>query len=257
MHAVGSTCTVNAGSSKFHGCKCTLVAYEPDKSKWRVKLQESGKQLLVAAASLECDDTEELEELDEVTPGLGTALPPFEVAVDAGAPWQQAASAALLKLGACVLKPPDGAQALVSPQTLERCRCDARPRLDHLCKLASAYRASGGGDEGAAASDLGLVASDQLRQARAQGALQFREIYARNAKEHRFDVTVVRGDAWVGAVGGSADAQAEAAWRGLLAQVDVRRLSSADVASSLLTWPLSRQPFSPRAPPKQPSVHLA
>ena len=52
-------------------------------------------------------------------------------------------------------------------------------------------------------------------------AIRFQELYSRRPDELRFDVTVIRDGAWVGGgAGGLETAEAEKAWRALLAQVD-------------------------------------
>lgn len=223
--AVGTVCTIDAVSSKFHGQRCTLSAYNRAKGKWRVQLEDRDKELLISAASLRVDDgeePEEIDELEEVTPGMGGDLPSFEISVDSReSAWHQAASAALEKLGACVLKPA-ATSTLITAPVLERCRCDTRPRLDMLRGLAEAYRLSGAGDEGATANDLDRAQVEKMRIARQDGGLQFAQIYSRSDKEHRYDVTVLRGGAWVGGaeITGAASPGAEGAWRELLAQVD-------------------------------------
>ena len=230
----GAACVIDAARSTFHGQQCTLRSFERQKKKWRVVIDGSQKELLVAEASLRLlttdsgsDGAEELEELEEVTPGLGRDLPKFEVAVSSG-DWHGAASAALFQLGAVTLEPAPGAPAIVPQSIVSRCLRDARPRLDKLLALASRH------GEAHAASSIpdsteGSAQDERLRKAAREGGLQFREIYSRSAREHRFDVAVLRDGAWLGrasggdavhASAGPAEREAEEAWRALLAAVD-------------------------------------
>ena len=87
---------------------------------------------------------------------------PHEVDASASVGWVVAAADSLAQNGAVVLRNP----VCIPADVVERCRCDARPRLDRLLRLAA--------DAGAGAGV----------------APRFRELYCRAPWESRFDVTV-------------------------------------------------------------------
>lgn len=108
-----------------------------------------------------------------------------EVDVSAApAGWTATAAAALVQDGACVLR---RCSAAIPAEVVERCRCDARPRLDRLLRLAAAAsaraRACGGDADGGGGG--GECGGDT--------PLRFQQLWSRAPWERRFDVTVLNG----------------------------------------------------------------
>ena len=137
---------------------------------------------------------------------------PLEIAVDIAAPqtsheWHRGAAATLNEHGACVLKSANKTP-LIAPDIVERCLCDARPRLDRLHEVATRYRESG--------AAVGKTVP---------GALQFMELVSRHPRECRYDVTCINERLKIG--GARAEESSaplpdsdDAAWVALLAAVD-------------------------------------
>ena len=109
-----------------------------------------------------------------------------EVHASGPAGWVRAAADSLVGNGACVLRRP----APIAAELLERCRADARPRLDRLLGLAAE-----------ASEGTGMCE-----------ALRFQELYSRAPWECRFDVTVPRGP--------PETTKGAALWQALLAAID-------------------------------------
>lgn len=154
----------------------------------------------------------------------------FNVASEAAAPegWVSAAAGSLVDNGACVLRSSEG-QALIPAELIERCRCDARPRLDRLLRLAAeARRVEEASVDVARVDDASAIAP----AAGGEAPLRFQELYSRAPWECRFDMTVLREPSVAASVQSeqvAADGEPMAAdaskslaapWRALLAAID-------------------------------------
>ena len=115
-----------------------------------------------------------------------------EIDAAASADWVRSASRSLVHNGACVLR----RLSPIPTDVVERCRCDARPRLDRLLGLAAEANANEPG-----------------------GAVRFQELYSRAPWEHRFDVTVSHVHAGSTTTAG-APSIASAPWQELLNAID-------------------------------------
>ena len=124
--------------------------------------------------------------------------------------WVRPAAQSLLDNGLCVLRRP----SLIPADLVERCRRDARPRLDRLLRLAEQARAS-------ETATAGAVAGEAANEGVGAGAapIRFQELYSRAPWEHRFDVTVLQR---LSAVmhGEPSAAMDDEPWRELLAALD-------------------------------------